>query len=581
MKRFLILTALFLPVTLAQAQIARWLIKPAYESIDMLYGTEIFAADSAGSKVLFSPNGRRLCTVSDRLWDFNNHFAITTTSGSANISSIVNDRGGVIPVSGMQVAANTPAFHDGYILVFDGQFYRYMGTDGQVASYQLNNAYPYSGGYASCMRYFNQRKQRDPINMLIDRDLQPVPMRWDNREFNYNDIEFISSVNEEGVAFVVAKGKLYSFNGQTKALSPVFARDDETNSRNQAKLSGSFSEHYQSVGDTCYVLTAQCGRHEQVAVTFSRNLLPLSIRRNDSEYTYRRQAPQTLTVATTLIRSTGKDGEYGINTANIEVLPPQFQDIPHLYGDRAVVKLRNRCGLLRVYPNDHFQLSLNGGNDIAFRHRTHECTIRLNMPAYIPSALTTIDVEANSGITIDKARKEGRDTPEGNFIEYPCVLTIPGDITETPSSFGYPMQVVYDGLRAPETKVNAQAWHYNYYTVTVNEQDASISQGTLTATFDVSIDRRLGDPDFPKTFDLQTNGLTYEIEQVSESRYKCKLHGLQEGNNTFKAVITEEGCPPLYYEFEVEYTRPTTRTSRPTQATVRRRQAPARPTLEY
>jgi hypothetical protein len=73
--------------------------------------------------------------------------------------------------------------------------------------------------------------------------------------------------------------------------------------------------------------------------------------------------------------------------------------------------------------------------------------------------------------------------------------------------------------------------------------------------------------------------MRYEIEQVSEIRYKFKLYGLHEGTNTFKATITEEGCPPFYFDFEVEYTRPVANTARPTQANVRRRQA--NPVLEY
>jgi hypothetical protein len=575
MKRILFLTALFLTVAFAKAQISCWLIKPNYESIDMLYGTENFSADSAGYKVIYSPNGRRLCSVSDRLWDFNNHHAITTIPGTANISAIISDQGRITPVNGMQVAS-TPTFSDGYIVVSDGVFYHYMDVNGEVESYQLNYANPYSGGYASCMRYFNQRKMKDPIYLLLDRELQPVTLSYNNHEFKYSDIDFISSVNVDGVGFIVAKGKLFSFDGQTQELSPVFASDDNSS---QAKISGDFAQCYQLVGDSCYVLTTQCGRHDQVIITFSKELVPLSIQRNDQVSNYRRNNNATISLSTTLIRTTGQDGKYGIKIGDNEVLPPQFEDIPHLYGECAVVKTNNKYGLMRVYPNDGYQLSLNGGNPIPFSHRTTECTLRIDLPPYISSSSTTVDALPNTGITIDKARKEGRDTPEGNYVEYPCVLTIPNGITDTPSRFSYPLQVVFNGMRAPQTTVSAQAWHYNYYNVILVENEASISQGTLTASFDVSKERNLGDQDYPKTIDLQTNGMRYEIEQVSEIRYKFKLYGLHEGTNTFKATITEEGCPPFYFDFEVEYTRPVANTARPTQANVRRRQA--NPVLEY
>ncbi|MBQ9355924.1 MAG: hypothetical protein IJT98_01340 [Prevotella sp.] len=577
MKRILILSALLLPVAFAQAQIARWLIKPAYEAVDMLYGTDLFAADSAGSKVLYSPEGRRLCSISDRLWEFNDHYAVTTTPGTANISAIVSDQGRITPVNGLQIIT-IPKFNDGYMVVTDGGYYHYMDVHGQVDSYQLNYAHPYSGGYASCMRYFNQRKQKDPIYLLIDRELQPVPMRFNNHEFKYSDIEFISSVNAEGVGFVVAKGKVYSFDGQTQELSPLFADADN---HNQAKLTGDFNEHYRSEGDTCFVLTAPSGRGNQVVLRFSKDLVPLSIQRNDEVYTYRSNTHSSITLSTTLIRTAGQNGLMGLKIGDNVVLPPQFQDITHLYGECAVVKADNKFGLLRVYPNDGVRLSLNGGAPIPFAHRTTDSKLRIDLPPYISSTYTTIDVDPSTGITIDKARKEGRDTPEGNYVEYPCTINIPDGISETPNSYSYPMQVIFNGMRAPESRVEAQAWHYNYYNVILIENDASISQGTLTAQFDISKERNIDDRNYPYNVDLQTNGMRYEIERVSEIRYRFKIFGLQEGTNTFKALITEDGCPPFYFDFDVEYVKPTTQTARPTQANVRRRQTPSRPVLEY
>ncbi len=580
MKRSLFLITLFCSAVLANAQVARWLIPPLYNAIDLVPGdVELLLADSADTKILFSQNGRRLTSTSDVLHRFQERHAITTRLGTAQITAIYDEFGHKTPVEGYQVGAGYPCFVNGYMLVFDGQYYCYMGTDGQVSPDQFNNAYPFSNGYASCFRYQNQRKMKDPIYMLLNDQLAPVPLRWENKTLAADDVEFISSVNDESIGVIVAKGKVFFFNGQTKALSPVFASADETNTKNQAKLNGSFQEHYMSVGDSVYVLNARCGRNGNVEITFSQQLVPISISRNGELYTYTKRVIEQQSYSTNLKRIKGADDKIALYWDSEMILPPQFNKVWRCYGDKAIVQPVDKWGLLRIFPNEHFVLSLNGGNGIAFRHRTFDTTLRLDMPSYVHSSLTSLDVSGD-GLTIDKARKEGRDTPEGNFIEYPCVLNIPSDISsEEKHNYTFPIQVLYEGLRSTELKLTTQAWHYNYYTVNANESEAVVTQGTLSVNFDVTVDRRLGDLDYSKTFDLKTDSLTYEIEQVSESRYKCKIFGLREGTNTFYAVITEEGCPPLLYQFEVEYIRPVERSSRPTRATIRRRTP--RPVLDY
>lgn len=579
MKRLSFVIAFICIAFASNAQVVRWLIQPRYEAIDLIGGdVDLLQADSAGTRILFSQNGRRLLSTTDALHPFQERHAITTRIGTAEITSIIDEFGHATTISGYQVGASYPRFSDGHMLVFDGQYYRYMGFDGQVSDETFNNAYPFSNGYASCFRYQNQRKMKDPLFQLLNNDLSPVPLKWENKNFQADDIEFVSSVNDESIGIVVAKGKVFFFNGQSKALSPVFANANEANTKHQAKLNGDFQENFASVGDSIYVLRARCGRNDNVEITFSKNLVPLTIRRNSDVYTYTRRSEAEQTFTTNIRRIKGADDKIALYWNDEMILPAQFNKVWRCFGDKVIVQPADKWGLLRIFPNEHFVLSINSGNGVAFRHRTYETTLRMDMPAYVHSSQTSIDVQGD-GLTIDKARKEGRDTPDGNFIEYPCVLSIPADITEEKQTYNFPIQVIYEGLRSKELVLSTQAWHYNYYTVDANESEAVINQQTLTVTFDVTVDRRLGDLDYSKTFGLKTDSLTYDIEQVSESRYKCKIYGLREGINTIYAVITEEGCPPLLYQFEVEYVKPVERTSRPTRATIRRKTP--RPVLDY
>ena len=53
------------------------------------------------------------------------------------------------------------------------------------------------------------------------------------------------------------------------------------------------------------------------------------------------------------------------------------------------------------------------------------------------------------------------------------------------------------------------------------------------------------------------------LEKLSETRFKCSLSNLQEGLTPFDVQVVEQGCPPAFFPFEVEYhaAKPKTRTT--------------------
>ena len=59
---------------------------------------------------------------------------------------------------------------------------------------------------------------------------------------------------------------------------------------------------------------------------------------------------------------------------------------------------------------------------------------------------------------------------------------------------------------------------------------------------------------------IQTDSLQCELEKISETRYKCKVLDLAEGNNNIIVQILEQGCPPASFPFEVTYTKPVAKT---------------------
>ena len=579
MKRSLFIYALLTLAISAQAQVARWLIRPAYEKIDFVVGADLVLADSAGTKVLWSFNGRRLASTTDELFPFADGHAVAVAPGSAQITTVYDSYGRSMVVGNYQVAANFPYFANGYLLVHDGRYLRYMNDQGKVGAVEYGSACPFNNGYASCFRYLNPQKMKDPLNQLLDTDLKPVPMKWEGKQFADGDIEFVSSVNDEGVGFVVAKHKVYQFNGQTKSLSPVFAKADETNQKYQVKIEGDLEANFVTVGDTARVLYARNSRNDVVEISFDALLIPQSITRNGEKQEYRENPAPQRVYNSQLKRFQGPDGKVALNWEETEVLPAQFKSIYRFLNDKAIVQMPNgKYGLLRVVPNDQFRISINEKKDMPFRHRTYATTLRLDMPPYIHASGTSIDIDPAIGINIDKVKKDGRDTNDGNYIEYPCEVSIPNGISTERKDYSYPMQVVYDGLRSPVINLNTKAWHYNYYSIDYNESDANITRGTLNITFDINASRLIGDGDYAVTFNLKTDSLRFEKEKVSETRYKCKVFDMREGTNIIYAVITEDGCPPFYFQFEVVYTKPAAgRSGSTNNVTIRRHPNPTPP----
>lgn len=142
-------------------------------------------------------------------------------------------------------------------------------------------------------------------------------------------------------------------------------------------------------------------------------------------------------------------------------------------------------------------------------------------------------------------------------MQYNCVLDIPDNLPDDElMEISYPAQVRYQGLLSSVIPVKANAWHYKYYNIVVNESEIAIKGGEVTFTFDIHADRLLGEEIYPFQVALQTKNLQTEIEKISETRYRCKAKGLANGVNAISVQVFEEGCPPVSYPFDVTYTKP-------------------------
>lgn len=554
MKHFACILSVLLSVSHANAQVAQWLVPPEYDAIEVSPENNVILAQQGFNHHIWNMNGKCLAKVSDDIFPFSDGYAVSTTPETADITAIYNIEGQKTAIEDhVQLGWGYPYFHDGFLLVHDGRYFYYMDYEGGIDPKPYYRAYPFSHGYASCFTYANMRKMKDPMHMIIDTNLEAVPLKWANKPMALNDIEFISTVSDDGVSIIIYKAKLYFFDAATAELSPVLPSSD-TNIKNQAHIDSDIDEALKQVDDNTKMLTGKCGK-ARFSINFDAlTLKPINMKIGNEERSFQKSNP-THSDGPTVLKEV-KDlttGKFGLHMGNTEILPPQLDAVEKLKGNTALVTMNDKLGLLRVNADDHFTFRINDNEDIGFRHKHFNTTIRLNMPAYINAEETSIEIDPQSGCNIDKRTKVAKNNSDGSYVQYDCKLVCPQNVGDEAMVVSYPAYIVYQGLRTPMTAASGKAWHSKYFAVDVNEQEVSLSGSTLSFVVNVVAERLPGEEVYPFIPSLATDNLTFEMEKITDTRYKCKVFNLKRGRNNIIVRVTEEGCPPADYTFEVDY----------------------------
>lgn len=529
----------------------------------MAYGVDLVIAYSADEKSIWNLDGKLLAKTKDDLSSFIEGRSILTDKRGI-ITGLYDSKGNFYAIDNCQVAYPNYSFSNGYLLVKKDGLFAFVDTVGNVKEKGFINAYPFVNGYALGNTYKNKDKFRNPYNLLLDKDLNEVVFSCDGKVFDKDDIDFISSVNDENIGIVVAKHKVYSFNGKDKKLTPVFINKNETNLKNQAKIGSDTPYMLLSNADSTYILDAKCGKEGDVIIRFNGMYVPTSIENADGRYIYKQKGTSNR-YYTSPLTQTSDQGKWGLSWDSQVILPPQFDEILQCNGNTAIVRMSGKCGMLRALKDEGFRLTLNRGNDIAFRHQKLETTLRMDIPNTISSQNTKIIVDKSSGCEIDMTSAEMKDTKYGNYIQYNCTLTIPDSLPDEMygderNEIVYPVLVLYDGLKSPQILFKVKGWHYKYFSVDINTPETSVNRGDLSFSFDVKAERNIGELEYPISINIKTDSLRYNLEKLSEIRYKCKVYGLREGMNNIIIQILEQGCPPTSFPLEITYKKQSVRT---------------------
>ena len=557
MKRILLILILLGGYISSDAQIAKWLISPLYDKISLISGIDAVMTDSAGIKVVWTFAGKRLITSKDDLFPFREGRSLALKHGTASITTIYKENGEPINVGGCSVAHSFPYYSNGKLLVLQGGDYKFIDSNGVLLSGSYISAYPYFNGYAACDAYLNMEKKKDIVHWLIDNDGKSCKFSFQGKDFDVDDVQFVSSVNDEGIAIIVIKQRVYFYNVKEKRLTPIMIKDVQSpNLKEQAKITSDMSQCFLQNADSTYTLTAKCGKSDVVSIDFDTMKRPQHIKRNDVEHYYRKIKEEAKSRNSEL-KTTKESGLIGLYWNNEKgILPPQFEEVISCFDNKALVKTKGKVGMLEILKDEGFKLKMNKGDDIAFRHQKFETNIRADFPMFLNANKVNIEINNQTGCDIDKTSKESKNTESGNYVQYNCVLNIPPDLPDELTTIEYPVTILYEGIKSSTIPFKVNAWHYKYFVVDIDDSQTALENGTVSFVFNINAERIASDGVYPMTVNILTDSLTYEYEKMSEVRHKCKVYSLMEGVNNIVIQILEQGCPPASFPFEVEYHKP-------------------------
>ena len=552
-KVWLFVYACLLYVIPSDAQIARWLIPPAYDKIRIAVGADVIITDSVGQKILWSFDGRRLGATGDMVFDFVDQHAVTVKKGTSLITGFFDEKGNYTPLSGYRATHGYPNFSEGYLVVKENDVFRFIDYKGKVGKMSYYTAYPFSNGYAVCYSFQDMQRQRMPYFVLLNKGLETATLILNGQRLKPTDIIFLSSLNDENKGIAIVGQQVYWYQGQDLSLTPLFTDGDGQS--NQASITGDIVENLIVQADGTSILHAHGGNSGNVDIRFDNLRRPIAIVIDGREQMFKLKVEDERATISP-IKYGVKDGKYALYWNEEEVLPAQLDRLVHCFDNNAFVEQDGKFGMIGIDGNAHFHLSMNKGNDLPFYHQKQQTTIRLDVPASLATASVSFDVVPGSGCVIDKTTRETKETEFGSYIQYNCILTIPPTVTDELTDIVYPVVVSYDGLTSTVIPLKVRGWYYKYFKIDFKDEDIVVSKDNVTFTFNVSAEKVTDEVIYPSAVNIVTESLRYELDKLTETSYRCKVFGLKEGVNIIDIQLSEPGCPPASYPFEVTYSKP-------------------------
>jgi len=560
----------------SQAQLPKWVVYPTNDTLYVKVDNKLIQGQEDDKSLIWSMDGNLLYSSDNVIMPFNDGVATVCMKNQPVITGFIDVAGNFTAIPNLNVAYGNPFFENGFLLCSDKKALVFIGKDGTKASFpSVDRAFPFHRGYAPFFTYDQPDKKKDPHFGYFKADGTPVKylvsLNEKTKPVEPKDIDFVSAIGSNGKGVAVIKNKFYWFDAASESFEPLLWGDEESVKKRHLNLHGDYEQYFLNLPDDTIVINAKYGKNQFAELKFDRELRPVLFSFEDEKMKFAENPAKKVSYQSD-IREFSENGKFGLSFGAMNMLPEQFDKVGVKYGNRAFVKLNGKWGVLEIMPNLKYELNLNRGEDIAFRHQKFETQIRLDLPPQISAKEARIDIPESTGLLIDKTSRVTKDTESGNFVTYDCVLNIPDSLPDTVTTVTYkPVAISYDGISLFKVPISVKAWHLKYFNVDPIESETSISNGVASFTVNVNAQKNVGENDFPFEVRIEAEGISVEYEKISETRYKCLVSNLKEGVNNLDIYVTEKGCPSSVFPFEVFYSKPVPRKRQKEKVVVRKK----------
>jgi len=557
-KKILLIAMLLIVTTVAKAQVAKWVIHPDYKALKMDIDNALIIGNNNGETTFWTEKGEQLGSTKDVLHLFREGKALTLKQNANILTGFFSTNGEYVKTEACEVACDFPYFSDGLLLVKKGDYLQFMNDKGDLGTGKYFSAYPFNNGMAACYTYEDLVKKKTPLCYYITTECKKISFTLKGKPVGADDVDFISSLSDDGIGIVLFKHKFYYYKKANEELQPMFEKDNETDKKKQLEADGEIGAITREEGDSQHVVTAKNGKNGRAEIYFNSLYIPQEIRfyMNGLETSVKvfKQTKHDIAQFSTSLTKTEENGKWVLNYKSIPIVGNPFDEIKILKDGMAFVRIGGNWGMIDVEDDVSFRFRINNNKPVGFRHGSYETTIRLDLPSYIPSSKTSFEIEEKDKIHIDGTSIERRDTENGNYVQYNCVIDIPTTLQDTIMGIGCHATVNYDDLTSPIIPITFNAWYVKRFNVDIIEQ-SGVSNGEFSFTINIDEQKAIDESDYPFEVRIAADSITAFADKLSETRYKITLSSLSEGVNEFSINIFEEGCPPQRFPFEVTYTK--------------------------
>lgn len=531
------------------AQIAKWLVQPTYDHIEMIDG-RLLKVNSGGKVGLLNKNGKELLPAEfDSITSFKEDRALLFKNGS--FYGITDRQGRVTPLfeKGYKLSDNTNHYSSGLLLVtLDRQFF-FLNKEGESVYGPYAEAYPFFDGHACVKSYVDyQKKPNETYYDCINNNGTPFRLHGYSKE----DINFMSSFNN-GKAIIVLKKKFYVIDAETSQLTPLST--DSTTNKKSLVISNSKEIQVQK-SDEGYLLLAKNGKF--VFDHFMRLKL-MELQGNEPKiFGFPTEQKRTFTSVFGEIK---KGDKSGLTFEEKTLLPPQFEKVLHVEDKLAIVKSDGKCGVVTVDKHNSFLFKLNNNENIGFNHQYYDAKLTALMPPYIKCASATVTSHSEDCEIQIESRTESENV-EGNALGYNCRLSIPDNLADTLTTHDYFYSIKYEGLLSIPHKVTISEWYVKYYEVKLSNTNFTVSSAndTISVEFDlIKTDvARNDESNYFKNIEVVASNSSNQpiLNKITENHYSFQIFDINQERINFSVKITEVGCPSIEYPFEMVFVKP-------------------------